>query len=134
MKKGILGSILPLLALSGVNIEDAIDSTYTPTEREINGTDWDSLIVEYFAILRKESKLPRSKRDAIVSKVERKRAQIRSRQWFSSDIWGEVKRYSKNGLHPYTVTITEDNIDNLYNSQFEDKTVYGEVYYYEQTI
>lgn len=42
----------------------------------------------------------------------------------------ELDRYDLEGNSVNSVECTEDNIINLYNSQFEDRTTYGEVYRY----
>jgi hypothetical protein len=71
---------------------------------------------------------------------------IKDMDFFTSRLWSELKRFDANGERVrtvarrfsgmkggelLTVTCTEENIQNLYNSQFADKTVYGQIYLYE---
>lgn len=59
--------------------------------------------------------------------------EIKEIGWFKSLLWHELKRYnSQLKKERRTVTCTEDNINNLFNSQFSELTVYGEVFYYSQ--
>ena len=43
----------------------------------------------------------------------------------------ELNRYDSEGRFVQTVGCFDENILNLYNSQFEDKTVYGETFLYD---
>lgn len=43
----------------------------------------------------------------------------------------ELNRYNSVGCFIQTVGCFDENILNLYNSQFEDKTVYGEIFLYD---
>ncbi len=54
-------------------------------------------------------------------------------QYFHDNLWEEFDRHDINGklTQKVTVTCTEENILNLYNSQFEEKTVYGQVHRYK---
>lgn len=63
---------------------------------------------------------------------------IKTFSWFKLNLNNELQRIGK--LHKRdnhlsilspTVTCTNDNILNLYNSQFEDKTIYKEIYRYQ---
>lgn len=49
---------------------------------------------------------------------------------FAKLIDEELDRYDLQGNLVKSVGCTEDNLINLYNSQFEDKTKYGTVYRY----
>lgn len=56
--------------------------------------------------------------------------EIKNEDFFNENIWNELNRYNVNGVIINSVTCTEDNIDNLFESQFEESTRYGEVYRY----
>lgn len=49
---------------------------------------------------------------------------------FAKLLGEELDRYDLRGNSVNSVECTEDNLINLYNSQFEDKTTYGTVYRY----
>lgn len=49
---------------------------------------------------------------------------------FAKLLGEELDRYDLNGNYVNSVECTEDNLINLYNSQFEDKTTYRGVYRY----
>lgn len=49
---------------------------------------------------------------------------------FAKLLGEELDRYDLQGNAVNSVECTEDNLINLYNSQFEDKTTYGTVYRY----
>ena len=57
---------------------------------------------------------------------------MKNLKFFESNIWVELNRYDENGKFIGTVTCTEDNFLNLYNSQFKKKTVYGQIFFYEK--
>ena len=54
---------------------------------------------------------------------------IKSMDYFTENLWEELQRYDAKVNLAGTVTCTEENIDNLYNSQFPDKTVYDDKVY-----
>lgn len=43
----------------------------------------------------------------------------------------ELNRYNSKGHFIQTVGCFDENMLNLYNSQFEDKTIYGKTYLYD---
>jgi len=49
---------------------------------------------------------------------------------FTNLLGEELDRYDLEGNYIGSVECTEDNLINLYNSQFKDKTTYGAVYRY----
>lgn len=49
---------------------------------------------------------------------------------FAKLLGEELDRYDLQGSSVNSVECTEDNLINLYNSQFEHKTTYGTVYRY----
>lgn len=49
---------------------------------------------------------------------------------FTNLLGKELDRYDLQGNAVNSVECTEDNLFNLYNSQFEGKTIYGTVYRY----
>ena len=55
---------------------------------------------------------------------------IHAYKWFEVRLWKELVREFDSQPEERTVTCTEDNIRNLYESQFEDKTLYGHVFTY----
>lgn len=62
-----------------------------------------------------------------------KTLKVQSISFFLENLWSEIKRFDLNGnLEVQTVTITEDNYDNLFDSQFADTTIYGQVFRYEK--
>lgn len=72
--------------------------------------------------------------------MKKHKLQINNMEFFRNSLGDELKRFDANGNQMenkkagglLTVTCIEENIDNLYNSQFEDKTVYGQVFYYSK--
>lgn len=52
--------------------------------------------------------------------------------FFSKHLWHELNRYDLTGKLIESVTCTEDNIQNLYDSQYADKTRYGQVFLYKR--
>ena len=56
---------------------------------------------------------------------------MKDRKFFESNLWVELNRYDEQGKFFGTVTCTEENLLNLYNSQFKNKTVYGQIFSYE---
>lgn len=54
--------------------------------------------------------------------------------FFRQNIWNELNRFDSNGNVVSTITCTEENMLNLYNSQFEDETLYGQVFFYELNL
>lgn len=59
---------------------------------------------------------------------------VKKQSFFTNNIWCELKRYSVSGEFLGTVTCTEENLINLYNSQFIGKTVYGKIFFYEPDV
>ena len=55
---------------------------------------------------------------------------IQTLDFFKNNFWREANRFNSKGELIQTVTITEENFENLFNSQFEDKTVYGTIFTY----
>lgn len=49
---------------------------------------------------------------------------------FTKLLGEELERYDLEGNYIGSVECTEDNLLNLYNSQFKEKTTYGAVYRY----
>ena len=49
--------------------------------------------------------------------------------FFLKNLWVELNRFDENNNLIQSVTCTEDNFNNLFNSQF-DKTIYGQVFNY----
>ncbi len=62
--------------------------------------------------------------------IMKKQLEIHPLSYFKKYLWCELTRYSKDEKILHSVTCTEHNIDNLFNSQYSDKTTYGEVYLY----
>ena len=50
-------------------------------------------------------------------------------KFFKDNFWSEFERFSLNGKLIKTVTCTEDNYLNLYNSQI-NQNLYGEIFRY----
>lgn len=64
---------------------------------------------------------------------------IQPPQLFEARLWQEVNRYKRHKLTTQwitenTVTVTEDNLENLYKSQFEERTSYGEIFRYTEYV
>lgn len=57
-------------------------------------------------------------------------APIQSLSEFAKLLGKELDRYDLQGNPVNSVECTEDNLINLYNSQFEDKTTYETIYRY----
>ena len=57
-------------------------------------------------------------------------APIETLSEFTKLLGEELNRYNLKGKYIGSVECTEDNLHNLYNSQFEEKTIYGAVYRY----
>lgn len=55
---------------------------------------------------------------------------LKEKTFFESNLWHEVQRFDSKENLIGTVTCTEENIENLYNSQFADKTLYKETFSY----
>lgn len=62
--------------------------------------------------------------------MNKKNNVIESLSEFANLLGEELDRYDLDGNLVNSVECTEDNLINLYNSQFEDKTTYGTVYRY----
>jgi hypothetical protein len=64
--------------------------------------------------------------------VEEKKITIKPLSFFKEHSnYCELNRYSSSGCFIQTVGCFSANMLNLYNSQFEDKTVYGEIFLYD---
>jgi hypothetical protein len=49
--------------------------------------------------------------------------------FFLKNLWVELNRFDENNNLIQSVTCTDENYNNLFNSQF-DKTIYGQVFNY----
>jgi len=56
--------------------------------------------------------------------------EIQELEFFTKNLWLELNRYDLRGKLLHTVTCTEDNLCNLFNSQFSEITKYGNTYRY----
>ena len=54
---------------------------------------------------------------------------IKQLSFFKKLLWHELTRFDLYGHELYTVTVTEDNIHNLFESQI-NKELYGELFRY----
>lgn len=56
--------------------------------------------------------------------------EIKSAVWFAENLWNELNRFNGSGILVETVTCTEENMFNLHDSQYSEKSKYGEIYRY----
>jgi hypothetical protein len=69
-----------------------------------------------------------------LSNQKTKKQKMKELSFFTENIWNELDRFDSDGNMVSTITCTEENMFNLYNSQFEDKTEYDQVFFYELNL